>query len=382
MTVDVSLSCPLGAGPDGVRTVAIHLPQFHPIPENDAWWGKGFTEWTNVARAKPLFRGHGQPRIPADLGFVDLRLAEARQAQADMARSHGIHGFCYYHYWFEGRRLLQRPVDDILASGQPDFPFMLCWANETWSRRWLGEEKEILLRQTYSMPDHERHARWLCTAFADRRYMRVHGRPAFLVYRPLDIPELPRALDIYRRVAQAEIGCDPFLVAVDSRESGRDFRGAGFDYTMNFRPQLGLVPGVTEDHFSWRRWLRNRMLGVAGGKLKAIDYEEFERRMRAIAPRHDGFFPSVYVGWDNTPRRGERGVVVVGDSPARFHAQVRQAMEVAGRRPPGERLLFVNAWNEWAEGNHLEPDLARGRAYLEALHAALRGRPAPAGGLS
>lgn len=361
-----------------MRTIAIHLPQFHPIPENDAWWGRGFTEWTNVAKARPLFRGHRQPRVPADLGYVDLRLPETREAQADLARRHGIHGFCYYHYWFEGKRLIERPVDEMLASGKPDFPMMLCWANETWSRRWLGEEKEILLRQTYSMPDHEQHARWLARAFADRRYVRVHGRPVFLIYRPLDIPDLRAALDVYRDTVQREIGCEPFLVAVDSRRSGQDFRGEGFDYTMNFRPQLGLIPGVTDDTFDWRRAVRNMRLGVYSGRLKAIDYAAFDARMRGIAPTFDHYFPSVFVRWDNTPRRAERGVVVVGASPARFHEQVRRAVDIAATRPPEEQLLFVNAWNEWAEGNFLEPDVADGNGYLEALHAALQGRPTPA----
>lgn len=355
-----------------MRAIAIHLPQFHPIPENDTWWGKGFTEWTNVAKTRPLFRGHGQPRVPADLGYVDLRLPEARQAQAELAREHGIHGFCYYHYWFDGRRLIERPVDEILASGQPDFPFMLCWANETWSRRWLGEDKEILLRQTYSLPDHERHARWLSRAFVDRRYVRVHDRPAFLIYRPLDIPQLQGALEVYRRIIQAEIGCNPFLVAVDSSRSGHDFRLEGFDSTMNFRPQLGVIPGVTDDDFSWRRWWSNRRHGVSSGRLKVIEDAEFERRMRAIEPQHAHWFPSVFVGWDNTPRRGERGVVVVGGTPERFRAKVARAVEIARRRPQQEQLLFVNAWNEWAEGNYLEPDRTQGRAYLQALQAALQ----------
>lgn len=361
-----------------MRALAIHLPQFHPIPENDQWWGKGFTEWTNVAKARPLFRGHRQPRVPADLGYVDMRLAQARQAQAELARQYGIHGFCYYHYWFEGQRLIERPVDEILAGGQPDFPLALFWANETWSRRWLGEEKEILLRQTYSMRDHERHAVWLSAVFADPRYVRVHGRPIFLIYRPLDIPELKAALDLYRHVIVREIGCEPFLVAADSRRPGHDFRTEGFDYTMNFRPQLGLIPGVLEDGFGLRRWWHNRRLGIGNGRLKVMDYAEFDRRMRDMEPGHTHYFPSVFVGWDNTPRRGERGVVVVGQSPERLYEQVQRAVGIASSRPAEEQLLFVNAWNEWAEGNHLEPDLLSGRSYLEALQAALHARPLPA----
>lgn len=359
-----------------VRTLAIHLPQFHPIAENDAWWGKGFTEWTNVTRAVKRFPSHEQPRLPADLGFVDMRLPEARQAQADLARRHGIHGFCYYHYWFQGTRLIERPVNEILASGEPDFPFSLCWANETWSRRWLGEEREILLKQTYSMDDHADHARWLCRAFADRRYIRVDGRPLFLVYRPLDIPELPRALAVYRETVMRELGCDAYLVGVDGHTPGQDFRQHGFDHTLNFRPQLGLVPGVTQDGFSVGKLLRNLRLGIFDGSLKTIGYADFLARMEANAPRHDAYFPSVLVGWDNTARRGGKGVVVTDASPALFREQVTVALHRVARKREQEQLLFVNAWNEWAEGNHLEPDQRHGRAYLEALREALEGLPA------
>jgi lipopolysaccharide biosynthesis protein len=361
-----------------VRTIAIHLPQFHPIPENDEWWGKGFTEWTNVTRAVKRFARHEQPRVPADLGFVDMRLPAAREAQAALARSSGIDGFCYYHYWFEGRRLIERPFNEILASGEPDFPFCLCWANETWSRRWLGEEREILLKQTYSMKNHVEHAQWLCAAFADRRYIRVHGKPLFLVYRPLDVPDLTRALAVYRESVMRELGCDIYLVGVDGHHPGHDFREHGFDHTMNFRPQLGMVPGALEDGFSLKKLLRNRRLGTLNGHLKTIDYAEFVARMEANTPRHDHCFPSVLVGWDNTARRGNKGIVVTDGSPALFQKQVANALQVVARKPEEEQLLFVNAWNEWAEGNYLEPDLRHGRAYLEALRAALECLPTPA----
>src|ERR671925_1451295 len=161
------------------RLIAFYLPQFHPVPENDEWWGSGFTEWANVARARPAFRGHYQPHLPGELGFYDLRLPEVRAAQAELAASHGIEGFCWWHYWFEGRRLLGRPFDDVLASGEPSFPFCLAWANESWSRRWLGEERDILQEQTYSPRDDAQHARWLTRAFADQRYVRVEGRPLY-----------------------------------------------------------------------------------------------------------------------------------------------------------------------------------------------------------
>ncbi|MFZ5485081.1 MAG: glycoside hydrolase family 99-like domain-containing protein [Pseudomonadota bacterium] len=358
------------------RTIAIYLPQFHPIAENNSWWGEGFTEWTNVAKAKPLFRGHQQPKIPADLGFTDLRLAETRNAQADLARQYGIEGFCYYHYWFEGHRLIERPFNEVLASGAPDFPFMLCWANETWSRRWLGEEKEILIKQGYSASDHERHARWLAKAFSDTRYIRVHGRPMFMIYRPFDIPDLEASLEIYRSVIDKELGVNPYLVGVDSHRRGKDLSQHGFDHTLNFRPQLDLIGDQTKERYSPRRHLRNLRLGIRHPELKVMTYSEFVRRMDAVAPKHARYFPSVFVNWDNTARRSVRGAVVIEGSPELFRAQVRKALGVVMEKPTEEQILFVNAWNEWAEGNYLEPDLQNGRAYLEALAAELGASPA------
>ena len=185
-----------------IRAIAFHLPQFHPIPENDEWWGKGFTEWTNVVKAKPLFKGHYQPHLPADLGFYDLRVPETRAAQAMLAASHGIHGFCYYHYWFNGRQVLERPVNEILKSDEPDFPFCLCWANENWTRQWDGLESDVLLQQKYSSADDLAHIRHLIPFFQDRRYIRVSDRPLFLVYRASDHPEPERMTEIWRQEAE------------------------------------------------------------------------------------------------------------------------------------------------------------------------------------
>jgi len=333
------------------RLVAFYLPQFHPIPENDEWWGRGFTEWTNVSKAVPLFPGHEQPQVPADLGYYDLRVPETRRDQADLAREYGIEAFCYWHYWFDGARLLERPFDEVLRSGEPDFPFCLAWANETWSRRWLGEEKEILLKQTYSRDDDARHARWLAAAFADRRYLRVGGRAVFLVYRPLDLPDTRRFTDTLRD-ACAEGGLpDPLLLGISSHRQS-DFRSVGFDGNVEFEPQLGVLPDPL------------------GDGLKVHDYAAGREKM-AHARGSFSAHPCIMVSWDNTPRRGANGIVFTGATPAAFERGLRAMIDGVQHQPAEERLVFVNAWNEWAEGNHLEPCLRHGRGYLEAVRRAV-----------
>jgi lipopolysaccharide biosynthesis protein len=348
------------------RLVAMHLPQFHPIPENDEWWGRGFTEWTNVASARPLFKGHYQPHVPADLGFYDLRLADTREAQATLARSYGISGFCYYHYWFEGRRLLERPFEDVLRLGRPDFPFCLCWANETWSRRWLGEERDILIEQTYSPEDDVRHARWLVRAFSDTRYLTVHGRPLFLIYRPRHLPQPRRTTDTLRAACVKAGLPDPYLLGVDAHCPGFDARTVGFDDTMNFSPQLGVLRLALQDGLSGGRLLRNIGFRIVSGRFKLYDYEESWQTMVAARPVFPTL-PSVVVGWDNTPRRGREGVIFVNATPERFGRAVTEALNAVAVRHPEEQLVFLNARNEWAEGNHLEPDLRNGHAYLDVV---------------
>jgi lipopolysaccharide biosynthesis protein len=348
------------------RVVALYLPQFHPIPENDAWWGPGFTEWTNVTRARPLFPGHRQPRTPADLGFCDLRVPEVREAQAALARESGIEAFCYYHYWFEGRQLLERPFAEVLASGRPDFPFCLAWANESWSRRWLGEDRDILIRQTYSAEDDVAHARWLVRAFADPRYLRVNGRPLFLVWRPQDLPDARRTTERLRdECARAGLH-DPWLVGIDAHCRGLDTRALGFDDTLVFTPQLGLLPGAFDDLATPARLLRNLRAGVLSATLKLYDYEFVRRKTEATRPAFP-HLPCVFPGWDNTPRRGRKAIAIVNGSPAKFAKTLEDAARVVRSRKPDERLLFVNAWNEWAEGAYLEPDLDTGGAYLRTI---------------
>lgn len=356
-----------------VRAIAFYLPQFHPIPENDAWWGKGFTEWTNVTRARPLFPGHYQPHLPADLGFYDLRLPETRQAQADLAREYGIYGFCYYHYWFHGRRLLDRPVADLLQSGKPDFPFCLCWANENWTRAWDGHVNQILLQQTYSPEDDLQHIRFLAEVFRDPRYIRVHGKPLMLVYRAGQLPNVRATTSLWRAEAQ-RLGIDGlYLCCVESlsHEKISPSEG-GFDAAVEFQPDWHhfsnrLGPVVT----LWQRVLRRLRMYSPTTPYKAYNYAEVVKRMKAKPMPSYRRFPCVTPSWDNTARRAQDPIILVDSTPEEYGGWLQHAIARTMDWPRQEQIVFINGWNEWAEGNHLEPDQQHGRAYLEATRKAL-----------
>lgn len=352
------------------RVLAIHLPQFYPIPENDEWWGKGFTEWTKVAKAKPLFPCHDQPRVPADLGFYDLRLPEAREAQAQLARAHGIEGFSYYHYWFNGRRLLDRPVREILHTQRPDFPFCLFWANETWSRRWLGEERDILMEQSYSEQDNINHARYLASVFQDYRYIRVKDRPLFIIYRPTHMTVLAHFIDQLREQCHLAGTGEPLLLGCSAHAEGTDMRTLGLDGTLDFQPKLGFLPGAFDDGHDPERRDRNHQCGVDADtpRLYSADkLREYMRHFRDDLPY--AVYPSVFVSWDSTPRRGENGIVLLPRSAESFAEGVQHALVYLAERGSqlAEPVLFINAWNEWAEGNYLEPDSQSRCSFLEVL---------------
>jgi lipopolysaccharide biosynthesis protein len=343
-----------------LHVVAFYLPQFHPIPENDRWWGPGFTEWTNVAGARPLFPGHYQPHLPGELGFYDLRLPETREAQAKLAADHGVSAFCYWHYWFGGgRRLLERPFDEVLRSGKPDYPFCLAWANQTWSGVWHGSPDRVLIEQTYperwEEKDSRAHFEAVLPAFMDPRYLRIDDRPVFFLYEPGDLPEPQRFLELWRTWA-AEEGLRG-IYFVGRTETERRSSHADFDA---FTPER--VPQREIGRYDWPRRL-GRKLGIPPVR----SYRRFSESL-ALGIVDGPSFPTVLPGFDNTPRSGAGGVVLHHGEPAIFEAQVARAVaHVVSEHPPGQRLLFVKSWNEWAEGNHLEPDRRYGRAYLEAL---------------
>ncbi len=349
----------------GARVVAFYLPQFHPIPENDDWWGRGFTEWTNTAKARPLYPGHRQPTLPADLGFYDLRLPQARQAQSDLAEQYGVEAFCYWHYWFGGgRRVLERPFAEVLASGEPSVSFCLGWANQTWTGIWHGAADRVLLEQTYPGPeDDQAHFDTVLPAFRDDRYLRVDGRPVFYVFRPEELPDPAVFVDRWQAMAR-KAGLDGlYLVAESSDLLGHGARyvdGArdGFDAAVYIRLPAGTGP---RDVLAMRA--RRKM-------LRGLEVYPYAREALPLPSELDPdyYLPAVYPNWDNTPRSGRRGLALHGATPERFRPHVRAAVDALRERPEQERLLFVKSWNEWAEGNHLEPDLRHGHDWLRVLH--------------
>jgi len=356
-----------------IRSIAFYLPQYHPIPENDKWWGKGFTEWRNVTKAQPLFPGHYQPHLPADLGFYDLRLPESRQAQAELAREYGIYGFCYYHYWFNGKRLLERPVNEILSSGKPDFPFCLCWANENWTRRWDGLEEEVLMGQDYKEADDRLHMQWLKQAFRDPRYIRIDGKPLFLVYRAAKIPDPRKATEIWREEAHKLGIGDLYLCMVESFADEHNNPGLiGFDATVEFQPdwtQLG--PPLQRG----RRWNLARKLKISEKAYienKVYEYTDVVERMLAKPTVNYKRFPCVTPSWDNTSRRQNGNATIFRNATSDLYEHwLGEVIKRELSNPSSDRIVFINAWNEWAEGNHLEPCQKWGRAYLEATYRAL-----------
>jgi lipopolysaccharide biosynthesis protein len=354
-----------------VRTVAFYLPQYHPIPENDEWWGTGFTEWHNVSRADPLFRGHTQPHLPGDLGFYDLRLPETRAAQAALAARHGVDAFCYFHYWFAGRRLLERPFGEVLDSGEPDLPFCLCWANERWTRVWDGKSNRVLVEQTYPPGDDLAHVRALAPAFADPRYLRIDGKPVFLVYRPTKLPRPLETTDIWQAEAERLGLGGLYLCAVNGgRDQTVDPATLGMDAVVAFAPFYGLLRG-RRDTRPVRALRRLLNPNSRYRRHRIFDYEMVVDDNLAVPAPPYKLFPGVSPGFDNSPRRAQAATIIVGSSPEHYERWLRETVRRFEPYSDEENLVFVNAWNEWAEGNHLEPCRRWGHGYLEAHARAL-----------
>ena len=351
------------------RTIAFYLPQYYPTPENDEWWGKGFTEWTNVGRAKPLFKGHYQPRVPADLGYYDLRIPEVRIRQAEMAKAAGIEGFCYWHYWFAGRRLLDRVFDEVVRSGSPDFPFCLCWANHSWkAKTWDPTVPDkMLMEQTYpGVQDFEAQFHAMLPAFKDPRYIKVEGKLLYGVFEPAGLPDVSLFIDTWNKLAE-ENGLPGFYFFAYAQGSGSlDAGRKGFDtivydamhdaaYLNRIRPfnklQVRLNPVL------------HRAVPMSFDFYTETAIEKFKQFPETT--------PCLVPNFDHSPRSGSKGVIIHESTPEKWGAFCKEASRLVRSRN-GNDLLFIKAWNEWGEGNYLEPDLRFGTKYLEETARALK----------
>ncbi len=346
-----------------VRHVCFYLPQFHSFEENDRWWGPGFTEWTNISRMRPQFPAHQSPWLPADLGFYDVRLTETRRQQAELARRYGIHGFCYYVYWFQGRRLLERPLELLLEDGEPDLPFCICWANENWSRRWDGSDAELLLGQNHALEDDVRFIDDMAQLLLDERYIKVDGRKIILVYRPSLLPDRQSLFDTWRARAK-QLGIGEILICNAMTFGEFDPRDLSCDAAVEFPPHT----------VSTREQPLSELGAPESFTGKVYDYVDAVRS--SLGKTYDfPYFPAVMPRWDNTPRKGSRGHVFNRSSPEAFEVWLRDAAGRARRGPFAEPIVFINSWNEWAEGAHLEPDSRYGRAFLEAVRRVASSEP-------
>lgn len=346
-----------------MKLIAFLLPQFHRIEENDRWWGEGFTEWTNVRKAAPLYPGHKQPRQPMNGYYYDLTDPAARAWQAHIAKTHGLYGFCYYHYWFKGKRLLEKPLQGVLDSKSPDFPFCLSWANEPWTRNWDGLESDVLMPQEYGdEADWEEHFDYLLTVFRDKRYIRVNGKPMFLIYRPASIPRIEEMIALWQELARKNGLKGLHLVrTLGGFPAGN---AQGFEASVEFEPHYTFSHGQLRNQWS--------LIPVEGRQHMALDYDRVWTSILERTPHRDGerIYPGAFVHWDNTPRRGVAGQSCVGMTPRKFEWYLTRQIAKA-REAYGSPFLFLNAWNEWAEGAYLEPDQEHGYRMLEAVRRAV-----------
>ena len=357
------------------RVIAFYLPQFHPIKENDEWWGKGFTEWTNVGKAKPLFKGHYQPRVPADLGYYDLRMPEVREAQADMAREAGIEGFMYWHYWFgNGKTLMADIFNDVLKSGKPDFPFCLGWANHSWSRRtWnttaqYRKDVDLMIQEYPGDEDIFQHFMDVLPAFKDQRYIRIDGKPVFMIYDPTSIPDPKHFMDQWNKLAKAnglEKGIHFVGMASGWLEKYQQTLDMGFDAIAP--ANLWLAESKAKGYFfkMLEHKIRNYFPKIS--PLDKYKYKDIIKHFYTKYDRLENGYPSIIPNWDRSPRGGRRSVIYTGSTPILFKKHLEDALELVKYKQPEHRIIFLRSWNEWAEGNYVEPDLKFGHGYLDVL---------------
>ena len=355
------------------RVIAFYLPQYYPIPENDKVWGKGFTEWTNVGRAKPLFRGHYQPRVPADLGYYDLRMSEVREAQAKMAQEAGIEGFMYWHYWFgNGKVVLERPFNEVLESGTPCFPFCLGWANHSWRTSLWQDSKVDLKKQEFIFEqlypgdaDVIAHFKHLLPAFKDERYIKVDNKPLFYIWDTMSIPDFENLKRKWNDLAH-ENGLD-----------GIFFVGRGRNTDINDLIKMGLDSVALSDMWRAESKVKSNMskiiLNIIAKKFPTIaplnkySYKSIINNYFTENEKLEYVYPTIIPNWDRSPRSGRRAIIYTGSTPDLFKLHAKKAIDLVEHKQNEHKIIFLRSWNEWAEGNYLEPDLKYGHQYLEEL---------------
>ena len=353
-----------------VRAIAFYLPQFFPTPENDEWWEPGFTEWTNVTRAKPLFRGHYQPRLPKDLGFYDLRVPEVRERQAQMAREAGIEGFCYWHYWFAGRRLLDRVFREVVETGKPDYPFCLCWANHSWkAKTWMPNEPDrMLIEQTYpGVQDYKDHFYAMLPAFKDKRYIKVDGKCLFGIFEPMDFPDMATFKKVWNQLAQ-ENGLEGFcfFAFTQGLDKLRCFDSSIYDMVV-FDKLIDVHIKYQQSTIKCLIWKFMQALH----KPHFTSYDDYVKDSLSFFESESSFMPCIDPDFDHTPRSSHRWIIMKGSTPEKWKYLCRKCVEILKSRKGEEQFLFIKSWNEWGEGNYLEPDQKFGSAYLEATRSAI-----------
>ncbi|WP_163192838.1 glycoside hydrolase family 99-like domain-containing protein [Clostridium thermarum] len=373
------------------RIIAFYLPQFHPVQENDEMWGKGFTEWTNVAKAKPLYKGHYQPQLPADLGFYDLRVPEVREEQAKMAREYGVEGFCYWHYWFgNGKRILERPFNEVLNSGKPDFPFCLGWANHSWSNKTWQKSKHFtkditFLEQTYpGDEDYILHFETILPALKDNRYIKVDGKPLFLVFDPEAIPDVGHFINLWNSLAKKNGLNGIHFVARVASMGKLSFNNTGRKDEIHERFQKFLDMGFDAINSDMQRYAETKVAGFAKKAVRGVirkiagnftalkyDYDDIMENFYCDEEKRDCVYPQIIPRLDRTPRSGKDARIYDNSTPEKFEKAVKKALTLVENKSPEHQIIFLQAWNEWGEGNYMEPDLKFGRGYLEALKKAL-----------
>ena len=341
-----------------IKLIAYYLPQYYEIDFNNKYWGKGYTEWTVTAKAKPLYKGHYQPHVPADLGFYNLLMPEARKAQADMAKEYGIDGFCYWHYWFGGgKTIMEKPFNAVLESGEPNFPFCLCWANHSWHN---PGTKQIIYEQKYGdLKDHTEHFYSLLNAFKDKRYITIDDRPVFAIFAPHEFPDITGFMNLWNGLAQNNGLKGIYFIGLSQDNSIFDkIKDYNFDAINTIR---------LKDFLSYQ----NKYIDFLRYRINF--FHRFTRYKYSTASKHfieasdadEKIIPTIIPGWDHTPRTNSKGLFLTDYTPDEFECHVRKALDVVSRKQ--NKLCFIKAWNEWGEGNHLEPDLKWGTQFLERL---------------